>query len=133
MKEHIGLIAIILAVLLATPACQSDGRLKSGEENDARTYYESLNLETSEDAVQTFAKAFQREDFMTVYLALDAEAQKLLQMENSRTFSWRHLIGENANEGLMDDVGFGELFNTQMDRWYIFTRLCFTRPGKMIC
>ena len=123
MKEHTQLITIILAVLLVTLTCQFGGMLESGEENDARTYYESLNLETPEDAVQTFAKAFQREDFMTVYLVLDVEAQRLLRMENVQTFSWRHLIGEDADEGLMDDLDFREMFNTQMDLWYFFDQI----------
>jgi len=123
MKEHMRLIAIILAVLLVGLGCQVGGWLESGEQDDARTYYESLNLETPEDAVQTFAKAFQRQDFMTVYLVLDVEAQRLQRLENSRTFSWRHLIGKTADEGWMNDLDYEAIFDTTMDPWYLFDQI----------
>lgn len=86
----------------------------------SRTYYESLNLETPEDAVKTFAQAFQQEDFMTVYLVLDVEAQGLIWVDFGQTFSWRHLIGQDTDEDLEDDLDFEEMFNTQMDKWYRF-------------
>lgn len=123
MKEHMRLIAIILAVLLVGLGCQVGGWLESGEQDDARTYYESLNLETPEDAVQTFAKAFQRQDFMTVYLVLDVEAQRLQRLENSQTFSWRHLIGKTADEGWMNDLDYEAIFDTTMDPWYLFDQI----------
>lgn len=44
-------------------------------DSDARTYYEGLNLESPEAAVQTFVDAFQRRDFMTVYFVLSPKAQ----------------------------------------------------------
>jgi hypothetical protein len=130
VKEYIGLIAIILAVLLVTLACQFGGILESGEEKDARTYYESLNLVTPEDAVQTFVKAFQRQDFMTVYLVFDAETQLLLRNEYALTLSWRHLIGEDADEGSRDDLGFMELFNTQTGAWYLFDQIMLYAAKK---
>ena len=130
MKKHTRLITIMLAVLLMTPACQSGGESEASEENDARTYFESLNLETQDDAVQTFARAFQREDFFTVYLVLDAEAQKLLRMENSHTFSWRHLIGENASESLLDDLDYEEIFETHTDTWYFFDQIMLYAARK---
>jgi len=123
MKEHMRLIAILLAVLLVGLGCQVGGWLESGEQDDARTYYESLNLETPEDAVQTFAKAFQRQDFMTVYLVLDVEAQRLQRLENSQTFSWRHLIGKTADEGWMNDLDYEAIFDTTMDPWYLFDQI----------
>jgi len=123
MKEHMRLIAIILAVLLVGLGCQVGGWLESGEQDDARTYYESLNLETPEDAVQTFAEAFQRQDFMTVYLVLDVEAQRLQRLENSQTFSWRHLIGKTADEGWMNDLDYEAIFDTTMDPWYLFDQI----------
>ena len=123
MKERMLLIAIVLLVLLLTPACQSSGTEESGEANDARTYYESLNLETSEDAVQTFVQAFQRRDFMTVYLVLDAKAQRLAQVENGQTFSWRHLIQEDIAEGLRHNLDYQEIINRQTDFWYFFDQI----------
>ena len=123
MKEHMRRIAIILGVLLVTQACQFGAKPESGEENDARTYYESLNLQTPEEAVQTFGKAFQREDFMTVFLVLGSEAQNLLRVELSRTFSWRHLIGEDAEVGVIELDLFQESHDTQIDSWYLFDQV----------
>jgi hypothetical protein len=40
-----------------------------------RTYYESLDLSTPEDAVITFTNAFQKSDFPTVFLVLSPYAQ----------------------------------------------------------
>jgi len=123
MKGHIRLIVIIPAVMLIISACQIDGSRESTDENGSRTYYESLNLKTPEDAVITFSNAFQREDFMTVYLVLDAEAQRLQRFAWTSTFSWEHLIGEEATEGLKDDLDFGELTDTQYDPWYVFDQI----------
>jgi hypothetical protein len=123
MKEYTRLIAIVLAVLLVASACQSGGGLESGGANDARTYFESLDLETPEEAVQTFAQAFQREDFMTVYLVLDLKAQRQQRVDFARTFSWQHLIGEAAAEGVMNDGYYEELVDATVDGWYLFDQI----------
>jgi hypothetical protein len=130
MKRHPGLIAIILAIPLMTSACQPCGTVQSGEADKARTYYESLNLATPENAVQTFANAFQREDFMTVYLVLSAEAQRLLRIEYAQKFNWRHLIGENADERLWDDLDFDGIISTTVDPWYLFDQIMLYAAGK---
>jgi hypothetical protein len=130
MENHSGLIAIILATSLVISACQPGGMVKSGEEDKARTYYESLNLATPENAVQTFANAFQREDFMTVYLVLSVEAQRFLRMEYAQTFNWRHMIGENADERLWDDLDFDGIISTTYDSWYLFDQIMLYAAGK---
>lgn len=125
MKRRMGLITIVLVVFLVTLACQVGGWLESSEQDDARTYYESLNLETPEEAVQTFAEAFQRQDFMTVYLVLDAEAQRLQRAEFAQTFSWGHLIGETAEEkwSVNDRDFFEKVFDTSLEPWYTFDQI----------
>jgi len=130
MVEHLRLIGITLMVLLMTSACKFGELPDPDEEGDARTYYESLNLETPEEAVQTFADAFQREDFMTVYLVLDVEAQKRLRMENAQTFNWRHLIGETADKALKNDIDFTRLLNIQISPWYFFDRIMLYAARK---
>ena len=132
MVEHLRLIGITLMVLLMTSACQFGELPDPDEEGDARTYYESLNLETPEEAVQTFADAFQREDFMTVYLVLDIEAQKRLRMENAQTFNWRHLIGETADKALKNDIDFTRLLNIQISPWYFFDRIMLYAARRVI-
>lgn len=118
MKEKIRLITIILLAILLITACQLGGDRGTGGE--ARTYFESLNLDSPEEAVQTFTEAFQGEDFMTVYLILDAEAQKFQRMEFAQTFSWKHLIGESSAEFISEDLDLNELVRIQMDSWYLF-------------
>ena len=130
MREHARLIAIILAILLLTPACQFGGTQESSEAIAARTYFESLDLETPESAVRTFAAAFQQQDFMTVYLVLDAETHRLTRIEQGATFSWRHMIGGNAEEGLVDDLDMKELFKSSIDFWYIFDQLMLYAAKK---
>ncbi len=46
------------------------------QDKPARTYYESLNLDTPEDAVQTFTSAFAKEDFPTVYMIFAPKTQQ---------------------------------------------------------
>ncbi|NIM93910.1 MAG: hypothetical protein GTO18_09400 [Anaerolineales bacterium] len=123
MGKPMWLTAVMLVVLLVTQACQSSGASDLGGENEARTYYESLNLETPEDAVQTFTNAFQREDFMTVYMVLDAETQRLLRVEFATTFSWGHLIGEDTNQGVGDHLDIETIIETQWDFWYLFDQI----------
>lgn len=67
------LLSLLVIVLFGT-GCGGDDRL-----GGARTYYESLDLASPRQAVATFADAFQRNDFMTVWLVLDADAQLRLQ------------------------------------------------------
>ncbi|MBW8012208.1 MAG: hypothetical protein FVQ83_13390 [Chloroflexi bacterium] len=124
MTNHIRLMGIILTVFIITLACQFGGGF------DGRTYYESLNLETPEDALETFAEAFQREDFMMVYLVLDSEAQRLLRYEFNVFFSYEHLIGEDVEERLMDDLDFRRLSETQNDGWYIFDQIMLYAAGE---
>jgi len=130
MKRHLGLATVVLAALLAVSSCQFSEIVGSSKATKARTYYESLNLATPKDAVRTFTNAFKREDFMTVYLVLDAEAQKLLRIENARTFRWRHLIGETADEKLWDELDFEGIISTTVDPWYLFDQVMLYAANK---
>ena len=129
MRKSIWLMATMAAVLLVTPACQVIGKEQADKEAP-RTYFESLNLETPEEAVQTFAEAFQREDFLTVYLVLDAESQKLVRMENAQKFSWRHLVGEDSAQDLIDNLDYESIREMQFDYWYFFDQIMLYAAGE---
>lgn len=123
MKRHAPLVVSLLAALLFTSGCQISDLFGTGEEADARTYYESLDLDSPESAVQTFTDAFQRGDFMTVHLVLDGKSQLMLRMEQGRDFNWDHLIGELASDRLYEHVSFADLRDVHVDFWYTFDRL----------
>ena len=123
MNKSIKWMMMMSSVLLLTSACQIFEKPESNVENEGRTYFETLDLETPEEAVQTFTEAFQRQDFMTVYLVLDAGTQRQLRIENARTFQWKHLIGERASQDLFDDLDLKVLIEIQFDFWYVFDQI----------
>jgi hypothetical protein len=60
--------------------CEVQGETDHNNDNQSpvRTYYDSLDLETPETAVETFVAAFQQHDFVTVYMILSPAAQQTL-------------------------------------------------------
>jgi hypothetical protein len=130
MRMPIWLLGIILVIMLMVSTCQSGQTPAPIEEHNARTYFESLNLQTPEQAVQTFATAFQQEDFMTVYLVLDAEAQWQLRRENAQTFNWKHLVGETASQGFGNDLDIQAIYSTHRDFWYLFDQFMLYAAEK---
>jgi hypothetical protein len=70
-------IFLLWSCLLLT-ACQAAERVRD-ETDSYRTYYDSLNLDTPEAAIETFAHALQRHDYSTVYMILAPAAQQLLR------------------------------------------------------
>lgn len=64
---------------------------------DARTYYDSLALDTPESAVQTFIAAYQKSDYPTVYLILSPRAQRAWQ-ENYTLLNWPMLAHVRNHE-----------------------------------
>ena len=71
LRGMAGLLGGILLVCLTVSSV--DVR---AQDKPARTYYESLNLSTPEDAVQTFAAAFAKEDFPTVFMVFASKTQQ---------------------------------------------------------
>lgn len=63
--------------------------------DEARTYYETLDLSAPEAAVRTFVKAFQRDDFQTVWQVLAPRAQ----------FVWMQLVNL---------LRYDQLYNTDL-------------------
>ena len=72
------LFVVLLALVGSGCADSSDETSPLG---GARTYFESLDLSTPSVAVETFLDAFARDDFMTVWLALLPNAQKMIQLQ----------------------------------------------------
>jgi len=72
MAFKIKLTIDLIAICMLLAACNT---ISQPPHAQARTFYESLDLESSEAAVRTFIDAFQRADFPTVYWILAPDAQ----------------------------------------------------------
>jgi hypothetical protein len=116
--QLLSLAAIALMTVLGCLASQA-----SSGEGQPRTYYETLNLETPEDAVRTFSDAFQRDDFMTVFMVLAPKAQTGVRIEFNLNLSYAHLIDVRDEEEVFDEVDFRDLSDTQADFWYVFDKI----------
>jgi len=109
-------LAACAATALIVAAC--------GGGDDARTFYESLDLDTPLAAVETFTDAFADDDFMTVWLVLDPEAQFRVQQELN-LLQYQALIGPEAMDDLavwFDDESFFESME-HSDPWYFFDQI----------
>jgi hypothetical protein len=60
--------------------CQTPRKIEDNDITSFRTYYDSLDLETPEAAIETFVNAFQRHDFATVYMILAPASQQTLTL-----------------------------------------------------
>jgi len=63
-RSHCAVIALVLMLALIGAGCTAESSDSSG----ARNFYESLDLASPSAAVETFADAFARKDFMTVHV-----------------------------------------------------------------
>jgi hypothetical protein len=87
-----------------------------------RTYYDTLPLDTPTEAVETFVDAFQREDFMTVYLVLDYWAQKDVFRAGGR-LDTELLVDVDAMQD-QDLNLLGPAYNAHFEvGWHLFDRL----------
>ena len=78
MNKHTKLVLLVL-LLVILGACDMTALVKQSNEDQPRTYYETLDLSTPEAAVMTFSEAFRRDDFLSVYLVLAPKTQFILQ------------------------------------------------------
>ena len=114
------LVAAVSGLVLLASACSGSG----GELAD-RTYYESLDLSSPEATIETFVEAFERDDFMTVWLTFDWHAQKefrgafdLLQYSKLVDVDKIPEPGTTITNPISDLIGRGNL-----DNWRIFDEL----------
>ncbi len=116
-RSHFGVIALVLMLALIGAGCTAESSDSSG----ARNFYESLDLASPSAAVETFADAFARKDFMTVWLTFDVRTQEMLGASFD-LLQWRNVIDTDAvpNRGseIASVLSFDNLETT--DRWYIF-------------
>ena len=81
MKAKINMLFILMVLSLLT-GCQSQKQVGSNG-SVFRTHYESLQLNTAEESIQTFVRAFQQCDFITVYMILaPATQQEIYKSQN---------------------------------------------------
>jgi hypothetical protein len=78
-KQIRAIVGLLILICLALSAV-----VLYAQDKPARTYYESLNLSTPEDAVRTFTAAFAKEDFLTVHMVLASKAQQQWQASFNR-------------------------------------------------
>ena len=72
------LVCVAILVIAALSTTYNRASLTTAQDGDptpARTYYDSLDLESPESAVMTFTDAFQRRDFPTVLMVFSPQTQ----------------------------------------------------------
>lgn len=112
--------AWLLVVCLLAAAVAGCGQ--TTPEPQGRTYYDRLNLDSPTAAVETFVEAFQREDFMTVYLVFDYWAQREINQHVSY-LRMEYLVDMDALQDT-DLFRLGAEHNIHIeDGWSLFDQL----------
>ncbi len=115
MQRYAWLLVFLLAAAVA--ACG-----QATPEPQGRTYYDRLNLDSPTSAVETFVNAFQREDFMTVYLVFDYWAQHEIY-RNIIALGMEYLIDMDALQNT-DLFRLDAEHSTHIeDGWFLFDQL----------
>jgi hypothetical protein len=120
---------ILLQILCAwtvLAACSVTSILGLDQEEQGRTFYDTLDLTTPEIAVSTFTDAFARDDFLTVYLVLSTRSQFIF-FQHLRLLDYSSMIQPDSFERIRDDVttfaeGLGEGEHID-DSWYVFDQI----------
>ena len=119
-RSNLGVIALVLALGLIGVGCTA----KSSGSDGAVNFYESLDLASPSAAVETFSDAFARNDFMTVWLVLDRQAQ-FVASQHIDWLQYRNLIRTDAVPDMQAEVSslfvLDDLETT--DRWNIFSQI----------
>lgn len=114
-----------LVTVLVVGALLSGGCTGSDDAAEARTYYESLDLSSPVAAAETFVEAFDRNDYMTVWLTFDFFAQHEIRSAfNLLQYSMLVQPDEarDIGEAMADEVSAAITGGTT-DMWYLFDRL----------
>ena len=120
------IILPMLCLWIVVTACSASSILGLERDEQARTYYETLDLSTPEIAVETFSDAFARDDFLTVYLVLSTRSQFIF-MQRLRMLQYSFIIQHDSFDQIRDDVpvfaegiGAGEHAD---EGWYVFDQI----------
>ena len=116
----------ILCTWILLAACSMTSILGPEQEQQGRTYYETLDLSSPEAAVTTLTDAFTRDDFLTVYLVLSNHSQ-FMWVQRLQLMQYDHLIQPDSFEIIRDDVsvfsgGIGKGEHVDAG-WYIFDQI----------
>ncbi len=108
----------LVAIAILTTACSN-----SDPGDDARTYYESLDMSSPMATAEAFVEAFDADDYMAVWLLFDYFAQHELstamdllqyrQVIRSADLPDRNVIGDELSAAIGQNT----------DRWYVFDRI----------
>jgi hypothetical protein len=120
---HNTVLAITSTLILICSSCSGTSTQQTVEP-EPRTYYESLDLSSPESAIQTFADAFSRDDFPTVWLILDGSAQ-FTWTQQLHVLEFGALIQTSNWEVIKMDIstfakGIGEGEHSEADTSYVF-------------
>lgn len=112
-----------LAIGLVAIAVLTAGCSNSDPGDDARTFYESLDMSSPMSTAEAFVEAFSADDYMAVWMLFDYFAQQEI-WTTLNLLQYRQLIrsGDLPDRSVIGDelsAAIGE--NT--DRWYIFDRI----------
>jgi limonene-1,2-epoxide hydrolase len=102
VKYNLVFILLLYYLLAGCQIVEYDG----SEPPSHRTYYDSMNLSTPEAAIETFVQAFQRRDFVTVYLILAPAAQQVLVVNREI----RDVLGRDSAIAMTSPEGPSEEF-----------------------
>ncbi len=126
MKKLFRMLFLIFLIIVLS-ACSLNDLLGKFQKGKPRNYYETLDLSTPEKAVKTFTKAFQKEDFMTVYLVFDQSTQfripqylNLMRYADLFKIEYRERVFEDIS-CISEGLGTGE--HSCGDVWYLFDDL----------
>ncbi len=113
------LFVVLIALVGSGCADSSDEAAPFG---GARTYFESLDLSTPIASAETFLDAFARDDFMTVWLALYPNTQKMIELQLD-LLQLRVVIDHLA----IPHAEFEEIYESfppeSIGAWYLFDAL----------
>lgn len=119
VRSNVGVMALVLALGLIGAGCSAE----SSDSDGAVNFYESLDLASPSAAINTFSDAFARNDFMTVWLVLDRQAQ-LVAEQHINLLQYGNLIRRDDVPNIGAEVS--SVFDLDgletSDRWNMFSQ-----------
>ena len=116
MKKYIFIALLLsLSILSACSSCP---------ENDGRTYYDRLDLDTPENAVKTFTEAFAKDDYPTVHLIFSKETQFRWRKVQQATFTYDHLLNPDYSDKVTEIIQESyDNFEHNYPAWELFDNI----------